>query len=167
MRISPHFTLAEMTATTRRDINDIDDDGDTNETVPNTPDGAQLIALSHLCSLVLEPIRSRLGCPLRVNSGFRSEQVNMLVRGDPQSQHLRGEAADIVPLGTTAYDAMTRIAGWIKSKSLTVDQAIYYPKARTPFIHLSYTRDRTNRNQLLVSDAPGGSGGPYRPWTPS
>lgn len=43
----------------------------------------------------LEVLRSRLGVALHVNSGWRTKEHNRRVRGEIDSQHLLGKAADI------------------------------------------------------------------------
>ena len=50
---------------------------------------------------VLDPLRERYGYPIYVTSGYRCPKLNSAVNGAPNSQHMRGEAADIVvrPLG--------------------------------------------------------------------
>lgn len=44
---------------------------------------------------VLSVLRHFVGKPIRVNSGFRSEALNIHVKGAPNSYHLVGRAADI------------------------------------------------------------------------
>lgn len=53
--------------------------------------------LKLLVTHILEPARNKLGCPISVGSGYRSERVNSLpeVGGSPTSYHLQGKAADI------------------------------------------------------------------------
>ena len=46
---------------------------------------------------VLDPLREAYGKPINVNSGFRCEKHNKEVGGVPNSQHVKGEAADIRP----------------------------------------------------------------------
>ena len=48
------------------------------------------------CLMLLEPARQVVG-PILINSGFRNEDVNALVGGVRNSQHLLGQAADIRP----------------------------------------------------------------------
>ena len=146
MSLSPHFTLAELTRTGT---------GIANEAAPS-----QVAALTSLCLHVLEPIRALLGVPLRVTSGFRSSAVNAAIKGAAGSQHLKGEAADIVPVGMDVETAMARIV----AARIPVDQLIVYPRGR--FIHVSYAAGKAQRRQLLRSDAAGGSGGPYSRWAP-
>jgi hypothetical protein len=50
--------------------------------------------LRYLVETALQPIRNRLGFPIRINSGYRCPLVNKLVGGSATSQHCRGEAAD-------------------------------------------------------------------------
>ena len=50
--------------------------------------------LSHL-HFVLNIIRHLVGCPITVNSAFRSPEVNAAVGGVENSKHLFGLAADI------------------------------------------------------------------------
>ena len=144
--MTPHFSLAELTRT--------------GTGLPNGPMPSHVAALTSLCLHVLEPIRTLLGVPLRVTSGFRSAQVNASIRGAAGSQHMLGEAADIVPVGMDVEVAMGRIV----AARLPVDQLIVYPAGG--FIHVSHASRRVQRGELLRSAAPGGSGGPYSRWAP-
>ena len=85
MTLSPHFTLAEMTAsdTARR------------EGIANTPSAAHIEALRQLCEQhVLEPVRAHFGRPVRITSGYRSPKLCLAVGSSVRSQHAKGEAAD-------------------------------------------------------------------------
>jgi hypothetical protein len=50
--------------------------------------------LQYLVENALQPIRNRIGFPIRISSGYRSPLVNKLVGGSATSQHCLGEAAD-------------------------------------------------------------------------
>ena len=67
----------------------------TNSGLPNVPNEDQLHYLTLLCEKVLEPLRYIYGRPIKVNSGFRSEDVNKAIGGAATSQHCKGQAADI------------------------------------------------------------------------
>lgn len=54
---------------------------------------------------MLDPARERLGKPIMVNSGYRCPLKNKAVGGVPNSQHLKGEAADITCAEMTIPDA--------------------------------------------------------------
>ena len=92
MKLSGHFTLAELTKTSVR--------------MENVPNEAQVENLKRLCRW-LERLRRRwndlyaddggvgMEEPLIVNSGYRSAAVNKAVGGAPTSNHLTGCAVDI------------------------------------------------------------------------
>lgn len=84
---------------------------------------------------VLDPVRERFGKPIRVNSGYRCPKHNAEVGGVPNSQHMRGEAADIRP----------REVGKIIEQLGNFDQLIYYPT----FVHVSWKRVGKNRKQII------------------
>ena len=50
--------------------------------------------IQYLVDTALQPIRSNLGFPIRITSGYRCLTVNKLAGGSGTSQHCRGEAAD-------------------------------------------------------------------------
>jgi hypothetical protein len=75
---------------------------------------------------------------------------------------MAGEAADFVPVGVSAEDAMARLVQAGKDGLIVYDQLIIYASG---FIHGSYAADRENRMQALRSASNGGSGGPYLPYT--
>ncbi len=92
-RLSPHFTLGELTKTNAKTA-----DG-------NIPSRVHIENLKRLCGW-LEMLRSewnkRYGegnDPIIINSGYRSETVNKAVGGVPSSNHLSGCAADIKVAG--------------------------------------------------------------------
>ena len=82
MMLSPHFSLREFERT--------------NTGLPNVAGPTARSRLRALCREVLEPLREDLGQPVHVTSGYRSREVNEEVNGSKTSQHMQGEAADIV-----------------------------------------------------------------------
>lgn len=134
--LTPHFTLYELVRSGTALEHDIN----------NTPSASQVEALTALARNVLEPLRQRFG-PVVVSSGFRSPMVNLLVKGAPTSQHMYGEAADIVI--NTRERGLTFFQ-WIK-ENLDFDQLIWEPMGSTHprWLHVSYTRRHKNRHQIL------------------
>lgn len=51
--------------------------------------------LKNLIEKLLDPVRERLGAPVRVTSGYRPPKLNKAVGGASNSNHLYGCAADI------------------------------------------------------------------------
>jgi hypothetical protein len=47
-----------------------------------------------LCKLILQPVRSFIGEPVTINSGFRDRDLNSALGGTENSLHLRAKAAD-------------------------------------------------------------------------
>lgn len=100
--------------------------------------------LRALVENVLDPLRLRYGKPIKVNSGFRNAAVNKAVGGVGNSQHLRGEAADI-DTGTRLGNQ--HLARLIVEMKLPIDQLI--DEANYSWVHVSYKRNGGNRGQIL------------------
>lgn len=100
----------------------------------------QFRALTELVEKVLDPLREAIGCPIYVNSGYRSQQLNAIVGGVPNSQHCKGEAADITTRSKAKNQALWRN---IIYGDIIFDQAIFYRERN--FIHISYSFDGENR----------------------
>ena len=97
---------------------------------------AELIpSLRTLCREVLEPLRQHVGKPIRINSGYRCPALNgsEQVQGQANSQHLKGEAADI------HLDSVAEGREWFKwlMDNTNVDQLIWERKGSTCWIHVS------------------------------
>ena len=99
--------------------------------------------LRALVDEVLDPLREAYGKPIRVTSGYRCPRLNNLVGGSPNSQHMRGEAADIQPVvgNESDLDELARIL----IANGKFDQLILYPT----FIHVSHKHFGWNRKQIL------------------
>ena len=119
----------------------------------NTPDAVARRRLAALTAAVLDPLQRKLRGRLRVTSGFRTPQVNAAISGSSSmSQHMSGEAADVMADGMTAYE----LAQLVLSMRLPFDQMIWYAPERGGHLHLSYTAERRNRGE--VKHAPAGGG---------
>jgi len=98
-----------------------------------------------LVDRVLDPARQKLGRPIHVNSGYRCEAHNSKVGGATNSQHTKGEAADL------CCDDNLELARIIVANG-NFDQLILYTKpwSQSPkFLHVSYKRTAPNRHQIL------------------
>jgi len=131
--MTPHFTLAELTATSHRQFD-------------NTPNEAETANLQKLAEF-LEQVKEALdGKPIMINSAFRSKQVNDSVGSKDTSQHRTGCAADFKVPGMTP-DAVVRA---IIAAGLPYDQIIREFDAWT---HISISD--TPRKQALIIDRAG------------
>jgi zinc D-Ala-D-Ala carboxypeptidase len=98
----------------------------------------EIVNLKRLCENVLQPLREYIKKPIRINSGYRSLTLNTALKGSPNSEHMRGMAADIwCPDMPTAWAFMQR---------LNFRQLIKYGEFR--FIHISYN-EFDNKKQIL------------------
>ena len=135
--MTPHFTLAELTATSHRQFD-------------NTPNDAETANLQRLAEF-LEQVKTALGGkPIMINSGFRSKQVNDSVGSRDSSQHRIGAACDFRVPGMTP-DAVVRA---VMAAGLPFDQIIREFDAWT-HISVTNTPDGTPRRQALIIDKAG------------
>ena len=98
---------------------------------------------------VLDPLREKYGKPIRVNSGYRCTNHNLAVGGVVNSQHMKGEAADI----TAGSPEENKRLAEILEQNGKYDQLIKYlnPDGGIRFIHVSWKRFGPNRKQRLIS----------------
>ena len=127
--MTPHFTLAELTHTDHRSLD-------------NTPNDAERANLQRLAEF-LELVKVALGGkPIMVNSAFRSKAVNDAVGSKDTSQHRVGRAADIRVPGMTP-DKVVRA---LIATQLPFDQIIREFDAWT---HISIS-DKPRRQALII-----------------
>ena len=141
MELSKNFTLAELCKSqtaTRHNIINIP----TDQNIINN-----LIAVSNN---ILQPIRDNFGIPFSPNSGYRSPELNQLLKSKPTSQHCKGEAVDIEVPTVSNLD----LANWC-SVHLNYDQIIleFYNEGEptSGWVHISY-RLENNRKKYLTFD---------------
>jgi len=135
--VTPHFTLAELTVTDHRSLD-------------NTPDPTALANLTRLAEF-LERVREVLGGkPVVVNSAYRSAAVNAACGSRESSQHRVGCAADIRVPGMTP-DAVVRA---VMASGLAYDQLI---KEFDSWTHISIPNLATAapRKMALIIDKTG------------
>ena len=147
LRLSPHFTLAELTKT--------------KSGIDNVPNEAQVENLRRVCRW-LEELRLRYNLnkkekiknkdeeePIIINSGFRSAEVNRAVGGAPTSNHLTGCAVDIRCIGieqALRYAALLLDIADLNKEDY--DELLIEQKSCTYWIHFAVkpkgNRRRTN-----------------------
>lgn len=126
MRLSTHFTLAELTAS-----NTAVRLGLSNQPTPEALQQLQRTAQ------MLECMREQLGGrPIIVTSGYRNSEVNRAVGGVTSSDHMQGMAADIVcPKYGTPYEVAKALAPHISV--LGIGQIIYESVGGSRWVHVS------------------------------
>ena len=119
--------------------------------IHNLPPDEEVIAnLSALCRAVLEPIVAHFDLPLTVISGYRCPRLNEEVGGVENSQHLVGQAADIL-VGGLRNDELAR---WIID-TIEFDEVILemFDPAHGEYgwVHVSFAQG-TNRRKVTTFD---------------
>ena len=139
MNLTKNFTLEEMTKSETALRYDID----------NTPNEQEISAMKLLAEKVLQPVRDHFGKGVKVNSGFRNQDVNQKVGGSRNSDHTRGQACDIEIPGVPNAE----LAEWIKD-NLQFNQLIlefYTPGIPdSGWVHVSYIPE-DNKKQVLTA----------------
>ena len=130
--MTPHFTLAELTATSHRQF----------DNTPNEEETANLQRLAEFLERVKEALD---GKPIMINSAFRSKQVNDSVGSKDTSQHRTGQAADFKVPGMTPDEVVRAII----AAGLPFDQIIREFDAWT---HVSIS-DKPRRQALIIDRA--------------
>lgn len=145
MKLSPNFTLAEMTASEIASRKGWD----------NTPNAVEVANLKRLCVL-LEDVRKLVGAPIIINSAYRSKKVNDAVGSRDVSQHRAGCAADFRVPGMTPRD----VCHLIVASDIQYDQLIqeFYEEGKPGgWTHISVPTVATAkpRRSTLIIDSKG------------
>ena len=116
--------------------------------IDNTPNKEQLKNMELLAEKIFEPLRVHIGGPIKINSFFRSPELNTAIGGSATSQHCKGQAIDI----DDTFGRMTNaeMYHWIK-EHLDFDQMIWeFGDDDNPdWVHVSYVSPEGNRNRCL------------------
>ena len=136
--ISDHITLSEgvNSYTAKR------------KGIENIPDEYQITNMYILAHKVFEPLRKWVGGSIKINSFFRSEELNKAIGGSSKSQHCEGRAIDIDDI--YGHKTNAEMFEYIK-ENLDFDQMIWeFGSDENPdWIHVSYRSSEENRKRCL------------------
>lgn len=121
-KVTEHFTLEEMSATSHEDLQQANYKYAEN----------RMWALIKICKL-LEEVRTVLECPMIISSGVRCPELNERLGGAKNSQHMRCEAADFVPARHTVEEAFEIIY----KSNIMFDQMILERSGGKTWLHIS------------------------------
>ena len=134
-----HFNLSEFFQSYTAAKNGIKNE-------PSPDEKATIVRnINLLVDNILDPVRDMVNTPIIITSGYRCPQVNRLVGGVDNSQHMSGCAADFHVMGFTP-SMMHEVFLYIFN-TLEFDQLIYYRSKN--FIHVSYV-ENCNRHEAFV-----------------
>jgi zinc D-Ala-D-Ala carboxypeptidase len=139
IQLSKKFWLSELAKSSTADRHGID----------NWPyDDVVVKNLALVAVHILQPVRNYFNIPFSPSSGYRSAELNAVVKGSKTSQHMTGQAVDFEIAGIPNYD----LALWIK-ENLNFDQLILEfavpGEPSAGWVHCSYVSPDKNRNQVL------------------
>lgn len=138
MKISKNFTLEELTASATAKAKGIS----------NNPGQTDIVNLCGLVHNILQPLRNWWGKEVKIGSGYRSLALNRAVGGVSNSQHMKGEAADLCIDGD-----IQKGKSWFQfiKQHCEFDQLIWEknPKTGAYWVHVSYRCDGKNRKQVI------------------
>lgn len=114
----------------------------------NFPDNDTLINMQLIANRVFEPLREWVGGPIKINSFYRSPDLNKAIGGSKKSQHCKGQAIDIDDTYGNATNA--EMFNYIKD-TLSFDQLIWeFGDDDNPsWVHVSYVSEKENRQRVL------------------
>lgn len=152
-QLSQHFSLEEMTYSQIGARLGID----------STAPPQVFRNLVRLCDQILEPLRNAISRPIVVSSGYRCAELNKIVHGSTNSDHLRGSAADITAPGMSLdelADKVRTLAPYVPLKQAIVEYASWMHVSCTPADD-DYATDF--QPQFLIASLENGKT-VYRPW---
>src|SRR5690606_3543285 len=133
MQLTENFSLKEMLASQAAIRLNFSEQYEPGEDVVHN--------LRQLCVHVLQPLRQKLNRSIHVSSGYRCLRVNQAIGGVTHSQHLKGQATDIVASNLSIDDLYLTI----KNSNLPYDQLIH---EFNRWIHVSYDPTMNRRESL-------------------
>ena len=143
-KFSMTFTFNEVIASNTAEKRGIDN---------TLTDASKIANLQHLCTDVIDVLKARFEAAhgdtrFICTSGYRSPTLNKAVGGVADSQHIEGEAIDIILLDKPLD--LKKLYNFMKSncEDLPLDQVIYERKGTSRWIHISSKRDGTNRHEF-------------------
>ena len=138
MKLSENFTLEELIHSNTAERMGID----------NVPKDEKVVEnLRSLCLEVLQPLRDYVGAPVHINSGYRCPELNMAVGGVKNSQHCRGEAADI---RIVSPKQGREWAAWIEDNCRFDQMLLERNKSGAVWLHVSCKRDASKNRQSFT-----------------
>ena len=134
-KLSEHFVLGEFTKSNYPEVY-------------NIPSHEAIANLKRVC-VWLEVLRERYNEPIRINSGYRSPQLNRKVGGAATSNHLTGCAVDIRTSGyEQAIEYAAIMIAYAKESQQVFDELLI-EKNRYGAIWLHFAvRPKENRHKI-------------------
>ena len=129
-----NFTMSEL----------LKSDTATKNKIKNIPtDPKVLDNMLELIVNVLQPLRDKLKKPIIITSGYRCKNLNTLVGGASNSQHLYGQAADFVVPNMT----VKQVFDFVKNSGIEYDQLI---NEYNQWTHISFSKSHNRKDAFKL-----------------
>ena len=141
MKLSEHETYKEATQSFTAKRKDI----------KNIPNEDQMFNMITIATEIFEPLRKWVGGPIKINSFFRSEELNKAIGGSSTSQHCDGCAMDL----DDVYGHKTNAEMFDHIVThLPFDQIIWEfgDDTNPDWVHVSYVSPEKNRKNVLKAE---------------
>jgi zinc D-Ala-D-Ala carboxypeptidase len=116
--------------------------------IDNTPGSKELQNMELIAEKIFEPLRKVANGPIKINSFYRSVELNKAIGGSSKSQHCQGRAIDIDDVH--GYMSNKEMYNYIKN-NLDFDQLIWEfgTEDNPDWVHVSYVDVDNNRRRCL------------------
>ena len=116
--------------------------------ISNVPNEVQLAAMKLVAEKCFEPLREWYGKPIKINSFYRSHELNKAVKGSKTSDHVKGMAIDL-DAGSNAENL--KLFNWLKD-NVEYKQLIYEygDKSGPEWVHISYDPNNLKTQLLYI-----------------
>jgi zinc D-Ala-D-Ala carboxypeptidase len=128
MKLTKDFTLEELIQSGAAEA----------AAIKNIPTNAEALNLTALAENILQPIRDHFKRPVTITSGYRCQKLNRLIGGQPDSQHMKGQAADIKIAGVKNSDIYQFIFNNLRFDQVIAEQ-LYKKDGSAGWVHVSYS----------------------------
>lgn len=118
--------------------------------IDNMPTDEHLENLKYLAEKVFQPLREHAGCPIYINSGYRSKELNKAVGGSKSSFHCHGCAIDIDNDNKNTSFDNKQIFEYIKN-NLDFTELIYEfgDDNKPDWVHVAIKKGREKEKKII------------------
>ena len=120
----------------------------TRKGIDNVPGSEELQNMELIAEKIFEPLRKAANGPIKINSFYRSVELNKAIGGSSKSQHCQGRAIDVDDVH--GYMSNKEMYNYIKN-NLDFDQLIWEfgTEDNPDWVHVSYVDVDNNRRRCL------------------
>ena len=136
-----YFTIKELCYSDTAKLHKID----------NTPTDEIINNLTEFTENVLDPLREAWGSPIKVNSGYRCDELNKKIGGSKTSSHRFGFAVDLKPVNGLINEFFEFVKKYFMENEILFDQIIDEYSGKSHWVHIGYKNSKgEQRKQIKI-----------------